>query len=73
MADEDLQFMIGELTAKIDMLGEKLDRLQGDVDQLKVERAHLIGVGAAVSFCIAAVGFLFGDGIRTLVKRALGN
>jgi len=70
---EDEQFQLGELTAKIDLLSEKIDRLQKDVDQLKYERAHIIGVGAAVSFRLASVGFLFGDGIRSLVKRSLGN
>lgn len=66
-------FSIGELTAKVDMLNEKIDRLQADVDEMKVQRAHILGVGATVSFCIAGVGFLFGDAIRTIVKRSLGN
>lgn len=70
MADD---FLIGELTAKIDLLNDKVDELKRDVDELKVQRAHLLGVGATVSFCIAGVGFLFGDAIRTLVKRGLGN
>lgn len=70
---EDENFQLGELTAKIDLLNEKVDRLQRDVDEMKVQRAHLLGVGATVSFCIAGVGFLFGDAIRTIVKRSLGN
>lgn len=70
---EDERFMIGELTAKIDLLTEKVDSIQRDVERLKFERAHLIGVGATVSFCLASVGFLFGDGIRAVVKRSLGN
>lgn len=70
---DDSSVMLGELTAKIDMLNEKVDKLAKDVDELKVQRAHLLGVGATVSFCIAGVGFLFGDAIRTLVKRGLGN
>lgn len=70
MADE---FLIGELTAKLDMINEKVDKLQRDMDDFKVQRAHLLGVGATVSFCIASVGFLFGDVIRSLVKHGLGN
>ena len=59
--------------AKIDMLNDKVDKLTKDVERLQFERAHLLGVGATISFCIAVIGFLFGDAIRVMIKRGLGN
>ena len=51
---EDEQFQIGELSAMLSMIDRKVDKLQEDVDAMKEQRAHLLGVGAAVSFCIAS-------------------
>jgi hypothetical protein len=71
--EDDPRFQIGELFAKVDMINDKVDKLQVDMDEFKAQRSHLFGIGASVSFFIACVGFLFGDGVRNIIKRGLGN
>lgn len=65
----EVKFSLGELYAKIDGLERKVDKIQTDVDSLNAYRANLVGIGASISFFIMAVGFLFGDAVRSVVKK----
>lgn len=69
MCEEDPKFAIGELNAKVDMILEELRVVRADVDELKSYKAHLVGIGASASFFLASVGFLFGDILRSWVKK----
>ena len=69
MCEDDPVFSLGELHARLDAIDEKLKGLHNDVNDLKEYKSKLVGVGATVSFGFMAVGFLFGDIIRSWVKR----
>ena len=69
MCDDDIKFVIGELSAKLDGIEKKLDTITTDVEELKSYKAHLVGIGASVSFFLAAIGFMFGDMVRSMVRK----
>jgi hypothetical protein len=69
MCDDDIKFAIGELTAKLESIEKKLDHITTDVDELKSYKAHLVGIGASVSFFLAAIGFMFGDIMRSMIRK----
>ncbi len=69
MCEEEMKFVLGELTAKVESLAERIDKMDKSLSELNAYKAHLVGIGATVSFFLAAVGFLFGDAFRNVVKR----
>lgn len=64
---------LGELTTKIDNISNRVQGIRDDVDSLLTYKSHIVGIGSAVTFGIAAVGFLFGDIIRSFIRKSLGN
>jgi hypothetical protein len=64
---------LGELHAKVDNLSARVQAIRDDVDTLMTYKSHIVGIGSAVTFGIAAVGFLFGDIIRSFIRKSLGN
>lgn len=64
---------LGELHAKVDNLSVRVQAIRDDVDTLMTYKSHIVGIGSAVTFGIAAVGFLFGDIIRSFIRKSLGN
>lgn len=64
---------LGELSTKIENLGNRVQTIRNDVDTLMTYKSHIVGIGSAVTFGIAAVGFLFGDIIRSFIRKALGD
>jgi hypothetical protein len=73
MCEDDPAFSIGELNAKMDMILEEQRRMRMDLDELKGYKSKLVGMGASASFVFMAVGFLFGDTIRSMAKRIMGG
>jgi hypothetical protein len=69
MDEDQVKFQLGELTAMVNNLAERIDKMERTVSELNSYKGHLISVGATVSFFLAAVGFLFGDGFRAMAKR----
>jgi len=61
--------VLGQLMAKVDRLHEDVRTIKTDVEGLKTQRAQIVGVGATLSFGLAAVGFFFGDGFRLFVRK----
>lgn len=53
------------------VLWERIDKVEDVIGELKADKAKLLGIGASVSVGLATLGFMFGDLIRTLVKRML--
>ena len=64
---------IGEIDANLENVSKRLQSLREDVDSLMSYKSHLLGIGSSVAFGIAAVGFLFGDIIRSFIRKSLGD
>lgn len=64
---------LGELSTKIENISNRVQAIRDDVDTLMTYKSHIVGIGSAVTFGIAAVGFLFGDIIRSFIRKGLGE
>lgn len=72
MCEDDPVFSFGELHARLDAIEKQMEGMKNDLGELKEYKSRLVGVGATISFAFMCVGFLFGDIIRSWVKRLLG-
>lgn len=69
MCEEDIKFALGKLSEQLKTLDDKVDKIKSDVDSLKSDRARLMGAGTMLWFCVIGVWFVFGDVVKTHLKR----
>lgn len=71
MPDNECFREIGSLESRIEHLEEVVRKQSEIIGSFEADRNRLIGIGSAMSLALVAVGFLFGESLKTWVNRAI--